>query len=92
MKIINLDLNRFTPECHIGGLVHHGTQEQIATMMAVIRCNEFQGIPTILTLLDISKCFDKMRLADILFDSLNTNADIKAIVFVADDCKSKLYS
>ena len=55
-------------ENQIGGLMGHGTRVHIITVTSVIKKNSFKGEFTIVTLLDVSSCFDKFQAKDNIFD------------------------
>ena len=66
--IVNEEIDKWNTENQIGGLMGHGTRVHIITVTSVIKKNSFKGEFTIVTLLDVSSCFDKCQAKDNIFD------------------------
>ena len=77
--MIQEDLDRSTPPSQIGGIRDHSTCEHILTLTSLMRVNEFLKKPTLLTLIDVQKCFDACRSSDIFYDIAKSGADPKTL-------------
>ena len=87
VKIIEDQINMHTPQSQIGGLPGLGCRDHIMTITSLIKSNEMLAKPTIVTLVDIKRCFDQIRLNDVVFDTLMTGADVKAVKVLHDFTK-----
>ena len=59
-----------TSSTQIGGIPRKSTRDHLLACLLSMRHFQRIGKPVILLLLDISKCFDKIKLSDMLFEAL----------------------
>ena len=77
--MIEKEVDEYFPESQIGGLSGHSTREHILTIVTMLRYNEAFKKPSILTLLDVERCFDAADSADIYYDIAAAGANPKAL-------------
>ena len=53
-----------TPEGQIGGIRGQSTRDHLMAVMCLMRSKEAESNPSVITLVDIAACFDKIRLQD----------------------------
>ena len=79
VEIISEDQIRETPDFQMGGIPGKSTREHLLAAMIMIKNfnNKGKSVPVILC--DVKKCFDKLILSDLVYDSALTGADLKAV-------------
>ena len=77
--VLMIEKEEYFPESQIGGLSGHSTREHILTIVTLLRYNEALKKPSILTLLDVERCFVAADSADIYFDIAAAGANPKAL-------------
>ena len=82
MLMISDQVDKWTPEAQIGGVKTHGCRDHILAITSLMKANEARSLPTILTLVDLTSCFDRVRLNDLTYDVANCNVDLKALKFL----------
>ena len=68
MKTVESKVRRATPPLQQGGQPGGSTTDHLVSTMTVIRMQSKKQKPSVLTLMDIQKCFDKCKLDDILYE------------------------
>ena len=79
VRIINDQINLHTPPDQIGGMAGQSCRDHLIVTTSLMRTNENLSRPTLMNLVDISACFDKVRLNDVTWDIMQTGADLKAL-------------
>ena len=68
MQKVNARVRNATPEMQQGGQPKGNAMDHLVKTMTVMAMRKKEGKATVLTLLDIKKCFDKCKLQDILYE------------------------
>ena len=90
MKIMEDQVNEHTPEGKVGGMRGQLTRDHIITAVCLARANEKLKKPTIVSLIDLRACFDKIRMADVFYDLAVSNIDLKALKIAHDFSKETI--
>ena len=79
VEIISVQQVEATPDFQLGGIPEKSTREHLMSAMLIIKSfnNKGKSIPFLLC--DVRKCFDKLILSDLVYDSALTGADLKAV-------------
>ena len=84
VAIIDDNITRFTPESQIGGIPTYACRDHIMTVTTFMKNQEAKGEPSILTLVDLKKCFDKIKLSDAIYSVSQTGCDLKALKMIKE--------
>ena len=76
--------NMATPAQQIGGIKGQGTRDLFLAVSCLMRAKESKGEPKILTLIDVSACFDRVKMGDLLFHAVDAGADMKVINLIKE--------
>ena len=79
VEIISGDQVKATPEFQMGGIPGRSTREHLLAAMIMIKSINSKGKSIPVILCDVRKCFDKLILSDLVYDSALTGADLKAV-------------
>lgn len=71
-----------TPEIQIGGMPERGCRDNILVTILTMRQYERMRKPLIMTLLDISKCFDKVKLSDCVYEAMRTGCSPAVVEYI----------
>ena len=77
VKMIEPELDKPTPEGQAGGMIKNSIREHLMVLSLVMKMNEAASLPTIMTLVDVTLCFDKVRMMDAVFEAALANANSK---------------
>ena len=74
---IDSELRSATPRFQIGGQRKRSTREHLLQLMILMQHFHDKGEGMAISLVDVTKCFDKAHLNDVVFRTLEANCDIK---------------
>ena len=78
VELISSKLDEATPQLQAGSRKGRSTRDQLLKVIIMQKHYESQGKPLPVLLVDVQSCFDKMRLDDVIYDSLEAGCDPKA--------------
>ena len=73
-----------TPEIQIGGQPSKGTRDHLLRCILTMREFKRKKEPLIFVLVDISKCFDKVRLLDLIYEGLKMGCNEAVLEYIYD--------
>lgn len=79
VEIIAQDQFEATPDFQLGGIPGKSTREHLMAAMLIIKAFNTKNKSIPILLCDIRKCFDKLVLNDLVYDSAVSGADLKAV-------------
>ena len=71
MQRVEAKVRLATPDLQQGGQPGGSTMDHLVSMVALINVRRRKNSATVITLMDIVKCFDKCKLGDILYEFAN---------------------
>ena len=71
MQRVEAKVRQATPDLQQGGQPGGSTMDHLVSMVALINVRRRKNSATVITLMDIVKCFDKCKLGDILYEFAN---------------------
>ena len=83
MKIEKLVRTK-TPEIQIGGQPNKGTRDHLLKCILTMREFRRKEKPLVFVLVDISKCFDKVRLTDLIYEGLKMGCNEAVLEYIYD--------
>ena len=78
VAIIAEKLDEATPVLQAGSRKGRSTRDQMLKVILMQKYHENKGKPLPILLVDVKSCFDKMILDDVVFDTIEAGADLKA--------------
>ena len=78
VMIVEAEINKATPQSQAGSRKGRSTRDQMLKLVILQKFYESQSRPLPILLVDVKACFDKIRLEDVVFDTLQAGADPKA--------------
>ena len=78
VEIVSNKINLATPQAQAGSRKGRSTRDQMLKLIILQKFYESQSRPLPILLVDVKACFDKIRLEDVIFDTLQSGADSKA--------------
>ena len=84
VAIVDDHITMFTPESQIGGIPTYACRDHIMTVTTFMKNQEAKGEPSVLTLVDLKKCFDKVKLSDAIYSVSQTGCDMKALKMIKE--------
>ena len=84
VEIISADQISATPDFQYGGIPGKSTREHLMAAMLMIKSFNSRGKSIPILMCDIRKCFDKLVLSDMVYDSAISGADLKAVKLLRD--------
>lgn len=82
-----------TPDIQVGGMPNRGSRDNLLISIIAMREFERRKQPFACVLLDISKCFDKVKLSDLVYEALRIGCNpavIKYIFQLSDETEIRL--
>ena len=79
VELVARKINQATPQAQAGSRKGRSTRDQMLKLLILQKFHESKGKPLPILLVDVRACFDKIRLSDVIFDTLEAGADAKAI-------------
>ena len=78
VEIVASKINAATPQAQAGSRRGRSTRDQMLKLVILQKFYESQSRPLPILLVDVKACFDKIRLEDVVHDTLQAGADPKA--------------
>ncbi len=78
VEIIAEKLDKATPQSQAGSRKGRSTRDQILKVIVLQKFHEKKGKPLPVLLVDVQACFDRMVLDDVIYDTIEADADLKA--------------
>ena len=77
VQMISDQLDEATPQLQAGSRKGRSTRDQLLKVIILQKHHESQGKPLPVLLVDVQACFDKMRLDDVIYDTIEAGASLK---------------
>ena len=78
VAIIEEKLDQATPQLQAGSRKGRSTRDQMLKVIVMQKYHECKSRPLPILLVDVQACFDKMVLDDVIYDTIEAGADLKA--------------
>ena len=78
VAMISEQLDEATPQLQAGSRKGRSTRDQLLKVIVMQKYHESKGKPLPVLLVDVQACFDRMRLDDVIYDTIEANANLKA--------------
>ena len=78
VEIIAHKLDEATPQLQAGSRKGRSTRDQLLKVIVMQKFQESGGKPLPILLVDVKSCFDRMVLEDVVYDTIEAGADLKA--------------
>ena len=78
VAIIAEELDLATPQLQAGSRKGRSTRDQMLKVIVMQKYHECRSKPLPILLVDVQACFDKMVLDDVIYDTIEARADLKA--------------
>ena len=72
------------PELQVGGIKGLGARDHILTTIATMRSTNMSKKPVCALLIDVSRCFDKVKNEDLIYETLKIGCKPEALKFIHD--------
>ena len=79
VELVAEQINKATPQAQAGSRKGRSTRDQMLKLVILQKYYESQSRPLPILLVDVRACFDKIRLSDVVFDTLEAGGDAKAV-------------
>ena len=79
VEMIAMELDRATPQLQAGSRKGRSTRDQLMKVIVMQKYFECKSKPLPILLVDVQSCFDKMVLSDVIFDTLESGANPRAV-------------
>ena len=79
VQIVADKLEQATPQCQAGSRKGRSTHDQLLKLVIIQKYFEKSGKPLPLLFVDVASCFDRIQLSDVIYDSIQAGADLKAV-------------
>ena len=78
VEIISEKINEATPQMQAGSRPGRSTRDQLVKLVIMQKFFEKSKKPLPMLFVDVASCFDKIQLNDVVFDTIEAGADLKA--------------
>ena len=78
VEIVAQAIDNATPQLQAGSRKGRSTRDQLLKVLVMQKYHECKSKPLPVILVDVQACFDKMRLDDVVYDTIQAGADLKA--------------
>ena len=83
VAIIAEKIDAATPQLQAGSRKGRSTRDQLLKVIVMQKYSESKSKPLPILLVDVRACFDRMVLSDVVYDTIQSGADLKAVRVVS---------